>query len=284
MLLLGLDSATRVGSVGIVRADLEAHACAGGPAGRLAEGCQVLAEVSRDSGLAHGESLLALIDACLEQAGVRLEDLGGIAVSSGPGSFTGLRVGLATAKGLALGRDLAIVGVPTLEAFAASLLPGWGAAPSGEVPAPGALVAACLDARKGEVYAALFAVRAPAWDEPCPQLERLSPDAASRPGELGAALARAVAARRTADGPGPRLFLVGDGAQRYAGEIVQPLADRARALPPESFHPRGSAVARLGVGLLARGGADDRAALVPQYARASEAEIVRRRAGEPQRG
>jgi tRNA threonylcarbamoyladenosine biosynthesis protein TsaB len=268
LLFLGIDTATRVGSVGLVRAPFDGLVSPAGEPGRIADGCVEIAEVARDSGLAHGAEILALIDDCLERGGVALEDVGCIAVSSGPGSFTGLRVALATAKGLALGGDLPLVGVPTLEALAATVLPGWTTSPV-EASA-GIVVAACLDARKGEVYGAGFVIREPAWEQPNPRLERRSADAACRPDAFASELAGWLGADR----PG---LLVGDGAQRYAEQILAPLGARVHALPFPSHAPRGAIVARLGAGLFAQGGSHDRAALVPSYARASEAEIVRAR-------
>lgn len=275
MLILGIESATRVASVGLVRA---AHDAGGPPVsepGRVTDACVALAEVSRDTGRAHGAELLSLMDECLSAGGHGLEEIDCIAVSSGPGSFTGLRVALATAKGLALAGDIALVGVPTLEALAATLVPGWGndAAPAA---AEGALIAACVDARKGEVYTALFAVRAPIWREPNPRLQRLAADAAQSPAEFAAELLEALDAER-------HLILLGDGPERYR-EILEPRDERARVYPFDRVPPQGVTVARLGAGLMAAGGGQDRAALVPQYARASEAELVRaRRASEPPR-
>lgn len=268
MLFLGIDTATRVGSVGLVRAPLDAASPSLAEPGRVADACVVLAETARDTGLAHGAEILTLIDACLEQAGVGLEEVGCIAVSCGPGSFTGLRVALATAKGLALGGDVALVGVPTLEALAATELSAWGApAPA----APGTLVAPCLDARKGEVYAAGFTIRAvPRWDEASPHLERRSADAAWQPAAFANQLASWL------DGS-HRGVLVGDGATRYPEEIVAPLSTRVVTRPFPEHAPHGAVVARLGAGLFAAGGAHDRSTLVPTYARASEAEILRAR-------
>ena len=82
--------------------------------------------MARDTGLGHGTELLMLIDECLAAAGAALEDVGCIAVSIGPGSFTGLRVALATVEGLALGGGATLVGVPTLAALAAVRAARWG--------------------------------------------------------------------------------------------------------------------------------------------------------------
>lgn len=281
MLILGIESATRVASVGVVRAAVAPDEARRSPPGRVADGCTTLGEVSRDTGLAHGAELLALIEEALTRSGVAIDAVRCIAVGIGPGSFTGLRVALATAKGLVLGTDVALVGVSTLEALAATVLPGW--SPGGAPPdlAAGSLVASCLDARKGEVYGAVFRVRVPVPEEPSPRLERLSPDAAHRPADFGRALAEHLERQGAA---APPAFLVGDGAERYGDVLVAPLAGRVGALPPATHHPRGAVVARLGAGVFALAGGHDPATLVPLYARASEAEIARRRAaGHPSR-
>ena len=272
MLLLGIDTATRVGSVGLVRAAIEHGAVLHPEPGRVAEGCVLLAEVTRDTGLGHGTELLPMIDECLARAEVSLEEVGCIGVSLGPGSFTGLRVALATAKGLTLGGATALIGVPTLTALAATVLPGWGFDPPTSLAPSGTLIAPCLDARKGEVYGATFLVRDPAWTEPLPRLQRTSEDAAFAPDAFLAALADQCRADM-------HVLLLGDGTTRYAREIAAPLADRATVLSLESRPPSGAVVARTAAGMLAENGPDDRAALVPRYARASEAEILRARRG-----
>jgi tRNA threonylcarbamoyladenosine biosynthesis protein TsaB len=270
LLFLGIDTATRVGSVALVRAAIEHGAGASPEPGRVAEGGTLLAEVTRDTGLGHGTELLPIIDDCLARAEASLEDVGCIAISLGPGSFTGLRIALATAKGLALGGDASLIGVPTLAALAATILPGW-AAEQASAPCPtGTVVAPCLDARKGEVYGATFVVREPLWNEPIARLGRTSEDAAFAPDAFHAALAE----RSSNDA---RVLLLGDGVARYSREIVEPMADRALVLSLESRPPSGAAVARIAAGTFVSRGPDDRATLVPRYARASEAEIMRER-------
>lgn len=272
MLVLGIDTATRVGSVGIVRATFDDARPGLHPApGRVAEACEVCAEVTRDTGLGHGTELLSLIDECVAAAGAALEDVGCVAVSVGPGSFTGLRVALATAKGLTLVGDLPLVGVPTLAALASTVLPGWATGDEPDLPV-GTVVAPCLDARKGEVYGASFIVREPVWSDAAPRLERTSDDGAFAP----SAFLDVLVERVPHEAP---VVLLGDGCTRYATEIAAPLGSRARVLPLESRPPSGAAIARSGAAILAGRGPDDRASLVPRYARASEAEILRERRG-----
>lgn len=275
MLFLGIDTATRVGSVGLVRAALDGSTPPHAEPGRVGATCVQLGEVSQDTGLGHGSALLPMIDECLSRAGALLDDVGCIAISIGPGSFTGLRVALATAKGLALGGGAMIVGVPTLAALATTAVTRCG--PEHTDLAVGTVIAPCLDARKGEVYGATFRVREPDWTDPFPRLVRTADDAASSPTVFREAL-------EAGDDAGP-VLLLGDGAARYPDEIALPLGARATVLSLEVRPPSGATVARVGAALYAARGADDRGMIVPRYARASEAEIMRdkRRVGAPAR-
>jgi tRNA threonylcarbamoyl adenosine modification protein YeaZ len=197
VLVLGIDTATRVGSVGLVRAPLDVDARVMHEPGRITDACSFVAELSREAGLAHATELLTLVDDCLAEAGVALDEIECIAVSTGPGSFTGLRVALATAKGLALAGGVAVVGVATLEGLAATLIPGW--LPPDPVAAEtttATLIVPCLDARKGEVYCATFAVREPVWQDANPRLQRLSADAARLPEAFGTELRAAMEPQR----------------------------------------------------------------------------------------
>lgn len=128
---LGLETSTPLGSAALV-----------GPGGLLAE---------RALGItgSHAARLMKAVDAILEETGLTLGALAGIGVSVGPGSFTGLRVGAATAQGLARGSDLPLFPVPSLEAVA------WGL-PAALLP-PGGLLGVAMTARRGEVYGAVFA-------------------------------------------------------------------------------------------------------------------------------
>ncbi|PLP59495.1 tRNA (adenosine(37)-N6)-threonylcarbamoyltransferase complex dimerization subunit type 1 TsaB [Mesorhizobium loti] len=99
-----------------------------------------------DLGKGHAEHLLAVIDKALAEAGITFADLGAIAISTGPGSFTGIRVGVSTARGLALALKIPAIGVTTLEALAAEAASAF----------PGHAVLATLDGGRGEIHAALF--------------------------------------------------------------------------------------------------------------------------------
>ena len=220
MRILGIDTATWTASVGVV-----------------ANG-DVLGERSVGASLSHGLSLLPLIQGVLHDAGLQVAQLDGVAVSIGPGSFTGLRIGLSTAKGIAFAHGLPVVGVRTLLALAAVANLDEGR------------VCPMLDARKGEVYAALFQV-----ESGVPRC--LIPES----------VLRADAWLSRVDGP---CTFLGDGVGAL-GEANS--AGQWTVLPFDRFHPRGAVVAALGAERLYRGDGDDLAALEPLYIRPSEAEL-----------
>ena len=195
--------------------------------------------MARDS-RTHVASVPRLVEQVLDEASLTIGAVEAIAVSIGPGSFTGLRIGLAFAQGLAYAGGLPVVGVSTLEALAA-------VAPA----EPGELVWAALDARRHECWAACFR-RTGAG------LERLAPDAA-------------MSAAALAERLGPETIVIGDAVERY-GAL---LAGRGRALPFETFHPQGDVVARLGWERLARGERDELGRLEPVYLRPPDATVGR---------
>ena len=199
----------------------------------------VVAEVVAPNTQAHGRILPALIEQALERAQASWDDVEGLAVSIGPGSFTGLRIGLSLAKGIAYAGHLPIAAVSTLEALA------WAADPSS-----GDHVWAILDARMREVYAASF-------ERTATGLVRRTPDEALRPDALAPRIpATAV--------------VIGDAVETY------PLlaTSGARVLPFATHHPRGGIVARLGATILQSGGGADVGTLEPTYVRPSQAELA----------
>jgi tRNA threonylcarbamoyladenosine biosynthesis protein TsaB len=169
-----------------------------------------------------------------------MNDLTLLAVSIGPGSFTGLRIGLSVAKGLSLATGLPVVGVPTLEAYAHTAGPRAG------------VLCTVLDARKGEVYAATFH-----WRGAVPEC-RTGP--------------AAMAPQRLAASMRPPCTVVGDGVDAYA-EIWRGAA--AELIPFAALPPSGGAVARLGIDRAAGSVTDDLARIEPRYCRPSEAELGR---------
>ena len=214
---------------------VETSTLAGGAA--LLDGGLVVGEYTLDVSLTHSERLMGAVDRLLSDAGWTVQDLEGLAVSVGPGSFTGLRIGLSTVKGLALALAIPVAAVPTLDAMA-TLLP-FAALP----------VCPVLDARKREVYASLYR-----WD-----------GAGMRREWEYLALAPADFARRL-DEP---VIVLGDAAD----QIDSPYARRIR---PPRRGPSPAAVGFLGHQRLAMGDAVAPADLVPIYLRPSEAELKRR--------
>ncbi|WP_457651390.1 tRNA (adenosine(37)-N6)-threonylcarbamoyltransferase complex dimerization subunit type 1 TsaB [Rhodocaloribacter sp.] len=192
----------------------------------------------------HAEQLVSLIRDALRYGGLEAGALGAVAVSMGPGSYTGLRIGVSTAKGLALAVGAQLVGVPSLEALAAT------AAPAAD---PGDVVCAAFNARRDEVYAAAFRVGADAGLTPLAETTALP--------------ARDLPAWLPVQAAG-RLRLVGEGAPA-AAEVLAPVwGARLRTLPPDAFAPDAAATARLGRARLARGETEDPAAFEPFYLKA----------------
>jgi tRNA threonylcarbamoyladenosine biosynthesis protein TsaB len=200
----------------------------------------IQAEGAERESRSHAASLPRLVERVLADAGLTVADVEAVAVSIGPGSFTGLRVGLGFAKGLAFAGGLRLAAVPTLEALA------WVAEAQ-----PGETICAALDARKREVYAALFAASAAGP-------RRLTPDMALAP--------EALCGRLT-----PPCVLVGDASEAYGAA----LSGVATVRPFATHHPRGGVIARLGWERLSAGEAADPGDLEPVYVRAPDAELPR---------
>lgn len=210
MLTLGIETATDVCSVALL------------------DGSGPLFSASVYVPRSHGRRLGVLIGEAFHHVGRTPADLGLVAVSAGPGSYTGLRIGIGTAKGLSLSTDAALVAVPTLDALAAA------------APATGRPLVAALPSRRGEVYAAAYA-----------------PDGA--PLLPPAALPLPDAEAWLPDGP---LALAGPGADRLAEAAPD------RPWVRLDIPPSGAAVARLGARLFGDRGPDDPAAVEPTYLKA----------------
>jgi tRNA threonylcarbamoyladenosine biosynthesis protein TsaB len=217
LLLLALDTATDRGSLALLEED------------------RVLAEVFLETPGSFLVHLLPAVDALLAQEGRRLTDIGAIAVSQGPGNFTGLRLGLATAQGLALALGVPAVPVPTLEVLAAPL--------AGAVEP----VAAIADARRQEVYLGRFDCRGE-FPEPLAPPERLA--AADLPGRLL-----------------PPVLLTGPGIKPHQEYLTGHLAAGVILAPQDLWLPRAAVVGRLGRRRLAQGLAVPPPQLTPLYLR-----------------
>jgi len=232
-LILSLETATGCGSVSLTRGGL--------PGFRLLAECTIQQEITQS------RRLLGSVSWVLEAAGAKWDDLDAIAVSCGPGSFTGLRIGMAAAKAFAMATGKPLIGVGTLDALAL-------ASPMG----PG-LVCCLLDARKQEVYAAFY---------------RLGEDGLPQPVSPPAVLPPA----RLLNGVAEPVLLVGPGAMVYkelwAGRKEVTLLPGHLALPGARY------VGLLAAHQLAAGRVLEPALAAPLYVRASEAEINLRQAGK----
>lgn len=213
------------------------------PAGSVAltEGSRLLGELFLDVRRPHGEWLLGAVDQLLGAAGMKVDDLDGFGATIGPGSFTGLRVGLAVVKGLALATGKPVAGVSTLQTLAMQ-------APHAALP-----VCALLDARKREVYAGRYT-----WEEGAPH--PVGPERVLPPEQFLAELTGEV-------------LFVGDGATVYRTLIARQMGSRAHFLPAAYDPPRAAHAALLALGLFEAGEALPAAQVNPVYIRPSEAEI-----------
>jgi len=190
----------------------------------------------------HAAEILRLVDFALRPHRLRPADLDGIVLGDGPGSFTGLRVGWATAKGLAHEAGLDLRAIPSLMAAAAAAAVKLGAVP----------IAACFDALRGQVFGAVYVVH---------------------PGRVDTLVAPAVLTltELAARAPARPVLAVGDGAVRYADDVMRWTG--AAPVPLEALPPGATML----LSLLPRDGAariiDDPAAAEPVYGRPAEAQV-----------
>jgi tRNA threonylcarbamoyladenosine biosynthesis protein TsaB len=215
----------------------------------LLEGGGVVAEWRVSVSVTHGERLVSAIDGVLRAARRELADIDAFAVAVGPGSFTGLRIGLATVKGLAFATSKPAVGIPTLDALA------W------RLPYCAYPICPILDARKNEVYTGLYRTVA-GW------LELLEAPRAMPPSAL---------AEELRDGSASPVVFVGDAVGRFGPIFSEILGGRARLAPADLRLPSAVTVGELAAAALERGEGADPGSLVPLYVRPSEAELARER-------
>lgn len=225
----------------------------------LVGGLRVLAYGGINAGLTHSQRLLPLLDSLMSGAGVELGSLEAVAVVNGPGSFTGLRIGLATAKGLAWGLGLPVAAISTLEAAAYNAYaPGLG---------EDTLLCPVLDARRGEVYCALYK----AGEAGQTGIEELWPAMALAPGELAGRLAEVLAGENR-PGAYRRVILAGDACELIYEEMREQLAGRVLLAAPERRFFNAAGCAMAAGRLLAAGKGKPPAEVGAFYLRASEAE------------
>ena len=192
--------------------------------------------------MTHSQTLMVMAEDALKQCGKTAADVTAVAVAEGPGSFTGVRIGAAAAKGFAWGREIPCYGISTLEAMAHSLGIYQG------------YVCPVMDARRAQVYNALFYVNRG-------EITRIAPDRAI-------ALAELCEELKTLSEP---VFLVGDGSNLCYNTLLKDVP--ALVLPPEHrMHQRAVGVALLAAKQSAAGIAPGGAELTPNYLRLSQAE------------
>jgi len=225
MRVLALDTATSWETIAVLEGD-----------SILAE-CQVKVENT------HSALLLANVAHMFRECALSPEDVDAFAAGLGPGSFTGLRIGLASVMGMAVARGRPAVGIPSLDAMARIL-------PPNSIP-----VCPLIDARRGEVFTAVY--RSNADGTPV----RSTPFLAIAPADL-----RFILDDET-------VVFLGDGLLTYRESIQRVFGNRALFAPAETWHPRASVIGMMALQLLESGKPETMAPLVPIYVRPSDAEI-----------
>lgn len=226
MLVLGIETSSAIGGFALV------------------DGGKLLAEIIVEMSGSHVEKSIDLISRLLSLGRFGIEDIDGVAVSLGPGSFTGLRVGLSLAKGICFGRKIRLVGIPTLDAIADLLKPSDGK------------ILVIRDARCNEVFFCFYAAEGY-------MIKRLTDYQASSPSSV-----IDMAGSIGVDG----LIITGDGLRSYLNQFRCLVAKGARIAPELLWLPRPAILASMGASLLAEGRAEDIDSIEPLYVRPSEAE------------
>ena len=223
MRILGIDTATMISGIGMVQ-----------------DG-EILADFRYDVKLTHSEVLLSHIEKLLKMLKLKLQDLDGFSVSIGPGSFTGLRIGLATVKGLGFASGKPVASIPTLDALA--FLSRGERYPL--VP--------LLDAKKKQVYAAVYETQNK-------KIIRKTSYFVIDPSELKQKIP-------------PEVVFTGPGIKVCQSELKNLMGKKAHFLRGEKTMPSGAAVAYMGWEKLKQGEKEDLFLLEPIYVRKSEAEL-----------
>lgn len=222
MNVLAVDTATPVCSVALIR------------------GPQILAEFSLGTGKTHATHIMGMISSILERCEMTLDQIEGFAVGQGPGSFTGLRIGVSTIKGLAAGSGKPLVGISTLEALA------WQGRREGYTICP------MIDARRGEIYTARFTVGAdglvPCFPESVMPPEKALDDVASP------------------------CIIIGSGAVLYRDDFRRLPGKNVESAPSGQHSVRASTIARLSLDRFQDLPADSVSRVAPKYIRKSDAE------------
>ncbi len=223
MKILGIDTSAR--SLGVA----------------IAENGNILITCEKNFGLRHSQDLIPTIKDLLKKLSLEIKDIDGIAVSLGPGSFTGLRVGVTAAKALAIASGKPVIGIPTLDVIAhnAYYYPGT--------------ICPIVDARKKLLYAALYKNKNGSLKK-LSQYLLISPDA----------LVKKIK---------EKTLFIGDGITAYGRAIEKAVGRKAEFAPPRFWLPKAENVALLGWEKLKKGKKDDPLKLVPLYLHSRECNI-----------
>lgn len=226
MKVLALETSTIAGSIAI------------------ADAGELIGELRINVKVAHAERLMNSVDWLLNASRLSAKDIDAFAVSIGPGSFTGLRIGLSTAKGFSYATNKPLVSVPTLDAFARTL------------PFCSCLICPMLDARKNEVYTGLYK-----WEGG--MCKKIISETAVNPADF---LKDMKKIKETT-------VFIGDGTKIYKKLITDILKNKAIFAPASKMSPSASSVAEIALEKLKQGLTADPVSLTPFYIRKSEAEV-----------
>lgn len=228
MLILAVDSTTPVAGVALVDEE------------------KVIAEYFSNYKRVHSENLLPVIDRILTDCNCHLQDLTAIAVTTGPGSFTGIRIGMATVKGLSLGSGIPLISISTLDAIACNVI------------FSNYLACPVLNARKNEVYAALYDVRG------------AMPDLIWGPVAGAPEIIADKALKAAADREG--IIMLGDGYFPFKQCFQEKLGDKLAVAPSHLMLPRAASIGTLARQKINQEKFEDVHSIRPYYIRLSEAE------------
>ncbi len=224
MYILGIETSTKTGSVAVVSEN------------------GVIAQYSLNIEVTHSERLMSTVDRVMKDTGIAISDMSGFAVAIGPGSFTGLRIGLATVKGLALATNKPVAAVPTLQALAWNL-------PYAAYP-----VCPVLDARKNEVYAGLYRFEGNSL------LQVMSETT--------------IPIKKLSERISGKTVFTGEASHIYRAEIEKQFGEIALFAPLSAVLPSASTVAEIGLAMIKSGKHSDPDSISPLYIRRPEAEVV----------
>lgn len=224
MIILGIETSGYCGSVAVSDDD------------------KVIGEIFFDTGLKHSIKIIPSIHNLLNTVGLSRQDIDGVAVSEGPGSYTSLRVGISAAKGIAYSLGVPLTGVSTLHSLALTSIES------------GFPICSVIDAKKGQLYSAFFRYEGGA-------LERVSDD-------------RIVGVDELCEEISETIVLIGDGLNLYKSTFMDKINGLVLYAPQHLCNPRASSCAVLGFSNFMKEKKDEAFSLVPRYIRQADAQAL----------